>query len=168
MQYIGESDFRHDDAQKLGILFVNLGTPDAPDTAAIRRFLSEFLWDPRVIEIPRLLWWLILHLIILRVRPKKVAKMYQKIWTSKGSPLLVNSKSQLELVTKNLSSSISFKFKPIMLLSPSKKQNFDILFINLSINSSLSFNSKQTKARRPLPILEYSEPSMVTEADVTR
>ena len=107
MQYIGESDFRHDDAQKLGILFVNLGTPDAPDTAASRRFLSEFLWDPRVIEIPRLLWWLILHLIILRVRPKKVAKMYQKIWTSKGSPLLVNSKSQLELVTKNLSSSIS-------------------------------------------------------------
>ena len=84
MQYIGESDFRHDDAQKLGILFVNLGTPDAPDTAAIRRFLSEFLLDPRVIEIPRLLWWLILHLIILRVRPKKVAKMYQKALQNKA------------------------------------------------------------------------------------
>lgn len=73
----------------LGVLLVNLGTPDAPTPSALRRYLAEFLWDPRVVEIPRPIWWLILHGVILRVRPRKSARAYQAIWTEKGSPLLV-------------------------------------------------------------------------------
>lgn len=76
---------------KTGILVTNLGTPSAPTPKALRRYLAEFLWDPRVVAIPRLCWWLILHGIMLRVRPKKSAKLYQKIWTEQGSPLLLNS-----------------------------------------------------------------------------
>lgn len=76
---------------KTGILLTNLGTPDAPTPAAVRRYLAEFLWDRRVVEIPRPLWWFILHGIVLRTRPHQSAKLYQKIWTAEGSPLLVNS-----------------------------------------------------------------------------
>lgn len=75
----------------IGILLVNLGTPDAPTTSAVRRYLKQFLWDPRVVEIPRLPWWLILNGIILNTRPKKSAAKYQQIWTEQGSPLLVIS-----------------------------------------------------------------------------
>lgn len=76
---------------KVGILVSNLGTPDAPTTKALRRYLAEFLWDPRVVEVPRPIWWLILHGVILRVRPKKSAALYKNIWTDQGSPLLINS-----------------------------------------------------------------------------
>lgn len=79
---------------KVGILLVNLGTPDAPTASAVRTYLAEFLSDPRVIEIPPLLWKLILHGIILRVRPKKSAALYKSIWMTEGSPLLVISKRQ--------------------------------------------------------------------------
>lgn len=73
----------------IGVLLVNLGTPAAPTTTAVRKYLAEFLGDPRVIEIPKLLWRPILHGIILRNRPKKSAQLYQKIWLDEGSPLLV-------------------------------------------------------------------------------
>ncbi len=73
--------------RRLGILLVNLGTPDAPTTSAVRRYLAEFLWDPRIIEQPRWLWWLILHGIILRIRPARSARAYRKVWTEDGSPL---------------------------------------------------------------------------------
>jgi len=76
---------------KIGVLLVNLGTPDAPTPAAARRYLAEFLWDPRVVEIPRPLWWLVLHGIVLRVRPRQSAEAYRTIWTERGSPLLVLS-----------------------------------------------------------------------------
>ena len=72
-----------------GILYCNLGTPDAPTAPALRRYLAEFLGDARVVEIPRPIWWLILHGIILRVRPKKSAAKYASIWTEGGSPLKV-------------------------------------------------------------------------------
>jgi protoporphyrin/coproporphyrin ferrochelatase len=75
-----------------GLLLMNLGTPDAPTTPAVRRYLAEFLADPRVIDINPVMRWLLLHLIILRTRPKLSAEAYQKIWTEAGSPLLVNSK----------------------------------------------------------------------------
>ncbi len=81
-------------AAKVGVLLANLGTPDAPTASALRRYLGEFLSDPRVIEIPKLVWFFILHGIILRVRPKKSAKLYQGVWTSEGSPLLAISKQQ--------------------------------------------------------------------------
>jgi len=69
MKYIGKSDYDHAATQKLGVLITNLGTPDAATPAALRKYLAEFLWDPRVVEFPRPLWWLVLNLVILRVRP---------------------------------------------------------------------------------------------------
>lgn len=92
-RYRGITDFDHRAAGRIGVLLVNLGTPDAPDTRSVRRYLAEFLWDPRVIEVPRPLWWLILHGVILRVRPRRSAKAYASIWTDAGSPLLVNSRA---------------------------------------------------------------------------
>ncbi len=93
-RYQGEFAFRHDQPAKLGVLLVNLGSPDEPTPAALRRYLKEFLWDPRIVEIPRPLWWLILNLVVLNVRSRKSAAAYQSIWTEKGSPLLVNSLAQ--------------------------------------------------------------------------
>ncbi|MFK8051873.1 MAG: ferrochelatase [Woeseiaceae bacterium] len=90
-RFIGESDFDHGDQQSIGLLVVNLGTPDDPSPKSVRRYLKQFLWDPRVVEQPRLVWWLILNLIILRIRPKRSAAAYQKIWTEQGSPLLLFS-----------------------------------------------------------------------------
>lgn len=85
-----ESDplYKHGDADTLGVLLVNLGTPDAPTTSAVRRYLAQFLWDGRVIELPRPLWWLILNGFILRFRPSRSAEAYKEIWTDEGSPLL--------------------------------------------------------------------------------
>lgn len=96
-------------AAKVGVLLVNLGTPDAPTTSALRRYLREFLSDPRVIEIPRLVWLCILHGIILRVRPKKSAKLYEAVWTSEGAPLLVISKQQQQAIQEQLGDGFSVK-----------------------------------------------------------
>ncbi|QSX31783.1 ferrochelatase [Shewanella cyperi] len=78
----------HGPRGKKAVLLLNLGTPDAPTPKAVRRYLAEFLSDPRVVEIPKLLWQLILHGIVLRVRPAKSAALYQQIWTEQGSPLM--------------------------------------------------------------------------------
>ena len=75
----------------IGVLVANLGTPDAPTPTAVRRFLAEFLWDPRVVDLPRLPWWLILNCVILPLRPRKSARAYRKIWTAAGSPLLTGT-----------------------------------------------------------------------------
>ncbi|RST30074.1 ferrochelatase [Sphingomonas ginkgonis] len=72
---------------RVGVLLINLGTPDAPDAAAVRRYLAEFLSDPRVVEIPRIAWKPILHGIVLRTRPSKSAHAYRQVWTEEGSPL---------------------------------------------------------------------------------
>ncbi len=82
--------------RKTGILLVNLGTPAAPTPDAVRRYLGEFLWDRRVVSIPRPVWWLILHGIILRLRPRVVARKYAEVWLDDGSPLLVYTKAQAE------------------------------------------------------------------------
>lgn len=79
---------------RFGVLLANLGTPDAPTPEAVRRYLAEFLWDKRVVDAPRPLWWLALHGIILRLRPGKVAKSYASIWQEEGSPLLVIGRRQ--------------------------------------------------------------------------
>lgn len=79
---------------RIGVLVVNLGTPDAPDTASVRRYLRQFLSDPRVIEIPQLLWQPILRGIILNVRPRKSAHAYQQVWTDDGSPLAAITRAQ--------------------------------------------------------------------------
>ena len=86
----------------VGVLVVNLGTPEAPTQSAVRRYLGEFLWDPRVVEMFRPLWWLILNLVILQIRPRISAKAYRKVWTEQGSPLLVNSQALGRLLQKQL------------------------------------------------------------------
>ncbi len=93
-RYTGQSDFQHGEQKSIGVLIANLGTPDAPDPPSLRRYLREFLSDPRVVEFPRVLWWLVLNLIILNVRPKKSARAYASVWTPDGSPLLVHSRRQ--------------------------------------------------------------------------
>ncbi len=92
-----------------GVLLVNLGTPDAPTAPALRRYLAEFLADTRVIEIPKFIWMLILHAIILRVRPKKSAAKYASIWTDEGSPLLAISKRQAIAIQLKLGNSANVK-----------------------------------------------------------
>jgi len=85
-----------------GVLLVNLGTPEAPTAKAVRKYLAEFLWDRRVVDVPRPLWWLILHGVILRFRPGRVAKGYASIWTDDGSPLMAISKRQQQALKQQL------------------------------------------------------------------
>lgn len=94
MKYRGRSNFEHGERGKVGVLLLNLGTPDAPTTPALRRYLGEFLADPRVVEVPRILWRIILHGVILRIRPSRSAKAYQTVWTKEGSPLLFHTQNQ--------------------------------------------------------------------------
>lgn len=93
-----EPEFSHRQRPATGVLLVNLGTPDAPTAPALRRYLGQFLSDPRVVEIPALLWKPILHGIILRVRPAKSAHKYASIWTEHGSPLRVWTERQTALL----------------------------------------------------------------------
>ncbi|MCW3173472.1 ferrochelatase [Shewanella subflava] len=95
----------HSARGKTGVLLVNLGTPDEPTASAVRRYLAEFLADPRVVEIPKLIWMMILHGIILRVRPAKSAALYKEIWTDEGSPLLAISRQQQSKLSELLSTS---------------------------------------------------------------
>jgi len=90
--------FAHDRPPRLGVLLVNLGTPDAPTEPAVRRYLAEFLSDPRVVEIPAMVWQPILHGVVLRTRPPKSARKYAAIWGNDGSPLLAHSLRQRALV----------------------------------------------------------------------
>lgn len=98
----GLSDFSHERTAGLGILLVNLGTPDEPTASALRRYLKEFLSDKRVIEKPRWLWWIILNAFILPTRPKRSAQLYQQIWTKEGSPLLITCRKQLAKLSRTL------------------------------------------------------------------
>jgi len=93
---------RHDQPKRIGVLLINLGTPDAPDRRAVRRYLKEFLWDPRVVEAPRLPWWLALNLVILNTRPGRSAEAYHKIWSEEGSPLLTISRRQQQALHERL------------------------------------------------------------------
>ena len=104
--YNNEPKYKHGDSPKIGVILANLGTPDAPDAKSLRKYLGQFLMDRRVVEIPRFIWCWILHCIILVIRPRASAKKYQQIWTSQGSPLLVNAKKQKNLLQKNLKKSI--------------------------------------------------------------
>jgi ferrochelatase len=88
------SSFRHGSAPRTAVLLLNLGTPEAPRPGAVRRYLRQFLMDPRVVEIPRPVWWLLLNLIILPLRGAASAARYAGIWGPEGSPLLVNARRQ--------------------------------------------------------------------------
>ncbi|MGQ0442275.1 MAG: ferrochelatase [Methylophilaceae bacterium] len=108
--YHPEPPYSHGDQLKVGILLANLGTPDAPTAKALRPYLKQFLSDTRVVEIPRFIWWWILHGIILLVRPKKSAEKYAQIWTPTGSPLLVHAQKQTQLLRGFLAQKIKSPF----------------------------------------------------------
>ncbi|MGO1328219.1 MAG: ferrochelatase [Idiomarina loihiensis] len=102
MKYQGSPGFSHGQADKIGVLVTNLGTPQAPTKKALKPYLKEFLSDPRVVEVPRLLWFLILNGVILRFRPKRSAEAYKTVWTDRGSPLLFHTQDQASAIEAKL------------------------------------------------------------------
>ncbi len=102
MTYRPEPAFVHGQRPRTAVLLVNLGTPDQPDAPSLRRYLAEFLSDPRVVEIPRVLWWPILHGIILRTRPARSAAKYASVWMPEGSPLAVWTSRQAKALAASL------------------------------------------------------------------
>src|SRR5882762_255725 len=94
MRFVGAQEFAHGGVERAAVLLINLGTPQAPTAPAVRRYLREFLSDPRVVELPRWIWWPILNGPVLALRPRRSAAKYAAVWTADGSPLLVNSLRQ--------------------------------------------------------------------------
>lgn len=101
-KYSGEPRFKHGKPSRIGVLVANLGSPDEATTRSVRKYLAEFLMDPRVVEAPRVIWRIILHGVILRVRPSRSAKAYQTVWGEDGSPLISISKAQAKGVAARL------------------------------------------------------------------
>ncbi|MDB5796284.1 MAG: ferrochelatase [Paucimonas sp.] len=102
MRYLTEPSYAHGTPAGTAIVLVNLGTPEAPTAQAVRPYLKQFLSDPRVVEIPRLVWWLILNLLILPLRSAKSAHKYASIWTAQGSPLKHHTSQQASLLARLL------------------------------------------------------------------
>ena len=150
--FIGEKNYEHGSPDTTGILLTNLGTPDEPTAKAVKPYLREFLSDPRVIEIPKLLWQIILRGIILQIRPRRSAKIYSTVWTNEGSPLLAIAKKQLDLVRKNLKSSHSNSVVELAMR-----------YGNPSIESAL-LKLKQQKIRRLLVLPLYPQYCAATTA----
>jgi ferrochelatase len=134
---------------------VNLGTPDAPDRASVRRYLKEFLWDPRVVEMARPLWWLVLNGVILNTRPGRSAAAYQKVWTEQGSPLLVISRAQRDALAALLASG-SAPDMPVVL---------GMRYGNPSIASALE-QLRDANVRRILVLPMYPQYSATTTASI--
>jgi ferrochelatase len=153
--YQGTRDFHHDTMECTGVLLCNLGSPAAPTPDALRRFLAEFLRDPRVIEMSRPLWWLILHGIILRTRPKRSAHAYQSVWTDEGAPLLVFSKRQREALQRALESRIAGPVRVELAMRYGKP----------SIAEGLG-RLRQAHARRILVLPLYPQYSATTTASI--
>ncbi|MDT0583526.1 MULTISPECIES: ferrochelatase [Alteromonadaceae] len=102
MKYQSQTSFTHAQADKIGVLVSNLGTPQAPTKQALKPYLKQFLSDPRVVEVPKVIWWCVLNLIILNIRPKRSAEAYSTVWTEEGSPLLVHTKNQSVALERKL------------------------------------------------------------------
>ncbi|WP_137936363.1 ferrochelatase [Chitinivorax sp. B] len=100
--YLAEPPYTHGQAQRIGVLLINLGSPDAPTKQALKPYLREFLSDPRIVELPRWLWWPVLHGVILNTRPAKSAEKYATIWTKDGSPLRVHTERLAKLLQGSL------------------------------------------------------------------
>ena len=141
--------------ESLGVLLVNLGTPDSPSLPDVRKYLAEFLSDPRVVETPRLLWWFILNGIILRTRPKRSAAAYAKVWTEEGSPLMQISKSQAEKLQQALGARISHPVTVALAMR----------YGNPSITSGLN-QLGQANAQRVIVLPLYPQYSAATTASI--
>lgn len=102
MKYTGTDNFNHEQTPRVGILLTNLGTPLAPQKKDLKAYLRQFLWDPRVVEVPRLIWWLALHGVILNIRPGRSAASYRTVWTERGSPLLFHTQDQADALRETL------------------------------------------------------------------
>jgi len=102
MKFKSATQFTHTQADKVGVLITNLGTPEKPDTPSLRVYLRQFLSDPRVVEVPRIIWWCILNLIILRIRPSRSAKAYKSVWTDEGSPLAIHTNNQAKKLREKI------------------------------------------------------------------
>lgn len=102
VEYFGRTDYVHGSPARIGVLLANLGTPDAPTAKALYPYLRDFLFDPRIIELPKWKWWLIMNAFILRTRPKKSAELYSRVWTDRGSPLLFHSQDLRDGLAKEI------------------------------------------------------------------
>ena len=149
---MNEAAFSHRSQETTGILLLNLGTPDAPTASAIRRYYREFLWDPRIVDMPRWLWWPIFQMILL-ARPGRSAKTYAKVWSEDGSPLLHISKQQADAVSANLKSLVS---QPVVV-------EMGMRYGNPSIASALN-KLREAHARRILVLPLYPQYSCSTTA----
>jgi protoporphyrin/coproporphyrin ferrochelatase len=152
-KYKGNPDYKHDSPACTGVLITNLGTPDAPTPAALRKYLAEFLSDPRVIEVPKLIWWFVLHGIILRTRPRRSAEAYKKVWTENGSPLLDISIKQADKIQAVLNKRIN---GPV-------KVELAMRYGNPSIETGLE-NLRDANASRILIFPLYPQYSATTTA----
>ena len=153
MSFVNTLDFRHDTPECLGVLLINLGTPDTPSVPDVRRYLAEFLWDPRVVEMVRLPWWLILHGVILRTRPARSARAYQSIWTEDGSPLLAIARRQATALQSLLSEGFQGPVKVALAMR----------YGNPSVPTALA-ELKAANARRVLVFPLYPQYSASTTA----
>lgn len=155
MSYIGEPNYQHGSASRLGILLVNLGTPDDTSTPSVRRYLNQFLSDPRVVEVPRVLWWLILHGVILRFRPSRTAEAYKTVWDQEsGSPLLSIGLKQADRLRSHLEKTL-----------PDPKVALAMRYGNPSIESTLA-QFRESGIRRMLVLPLYPQYSGSTVASV--
>jgi protoporphyrin/coproporphyrin ferrochelatase len=154
--FINTPDYRHDQPECLGILLANLGTPESPSVADVRRYLAEFLWDRRVVEMARLPWWLILHGVILRNRPAHSAAAYQSVWTADGSPLLVIAQRQAAALQLRLNEHFN---------SGTIKVALGMRYGKPSIASALT-ELRKANARRILVLPLYPQYSSSTTATV--
>jgi len=153
MKYKGNPDYKHDSPPCIGVLITNLGTPDAPTPGALRKYLAEFLSDPRIIEVPKPIWWCILHGVILRTRPKKSAEAYEKVWTENGSPLLDISLKQLAAIKTSIPNKTDLPVKVELAMR----------YGNPSIKSGLE-KLREANARRLLILPLYPQYSATTTA----
>ena len=154
-KYQSTPDYEHGSPDFTGVLLVNLGTPDAPTTPAVRRFLKAFLSDPRVVEYPRLLWWLILNGVILRIRPSRSAKAYREIWTDNGSPLMLHSQRLTDGVREQLEQRAPGEYKVELAMTYGEP----------SISSAID-KLQEACARRLLVLPLYPQYSGTTTASV--
>lgn len=147
---------KHQSDAKIGILLANLGTPTEPTSGAVRKYLKEFLWDPRIIELPRALWWFVLNGIILNTRPAKSARAYQEVWTEDGSPLLLISQRQKLKLQQLLDHRMANRFVV----------ELGMRYGQPSIQSALDRLAK-ANARRLIVLPLYPQYSATTTASIT-